>query len=400
MTNTILCLASYFKGGAFVEECKRQGFHTILITTEDLRNEAWPHDAIDEFFAFPGVDLNRQPDIVYAVSYLARARQIDRIIALDDYDVETAADLREHLRTPGMGSTTARYFRDKLAMRVQARDHGIPVPDFVHALNYDRLREYMERVPPPWVLKPRSEASAMGIKKIHHADELWPHLDHLSDRQSFFVLEKFLPGDVYHIDSVISEKEVVFTRSHKYGMPPMSVYQGGGVFVTGSVPRDGEEDQALQALNKRIVEAFGMVRGVTHTEFIRAHEDGQFYFLETAARVGGAGTDMLVQAESGLNMWAEWAKIEADYLRGTPYQTPETDENYAALMVCLTGDEWPDTSQFNTPEIVWRMPKAHHVGMVVASPDYDRVQQLVGEYAPILADQYMAVAPPMESAAG
>ena len=400
MPETILCLASYFKGGAFVEECKRQGLHTILITTDDLQDEAWPWEAIDEFFAFPGPNLSRQPDITYAVSYLARDRQIDRIIALDDYDVETAAALREHLRTPGMGSTTARYFRDKLAMRVQARDHGIPVPDFVHALNYDRLREYMASTPPPWVLKPRSEASAMGIKKINYPDELWRHLETLGDRQSFFVLEKFLPGDVYHVDSVVSEREVVFTRSHKYGMPPMSVYQGGGVFVTGSVPRGGEEDLALQALNRQIVEAFGMVRGVTHTEFIRAHEDGRFYFLETAARVGGAGTDMLVQAESGVNLWREWAKIEVNYLQGEPYQIPVTGSNYAALMVCLTRDEWPDVSRFDAPEVVWRMPKAHHVGMVIASPDYGRVQQLVSEYVPILASDYMAVAPPMESATG
>ena len=398
MSETILCLASYFKGGAFIEECKRQGLHTILITPEDLQGEAWPREAIDEFFAFPGPNLARQPDITYAISYLARDRQIDRIIALDDYDVEAAAALREHLRTPGMGSTTARYFRDKLAMRVQARDHGIPVPEFVHALNYDRLREYMARVPPPWVLKPRSEASAMGIKKINHPDELWPHLDALGDRQSFFVLEKFLPGDVYHIDSIIWDKEVVFTRSHKYGMPPMSVYQGGGVFVTGSVPRGGEEDLALQALNRQIVEAFGMVRGVTHTEFIRAHEDGRFYFLETAARVGGAGTDMLVEAESGVNLWREWAKLEVNYMQGEPYHAPPTQSNYAALMVCLTGAEWPDVSRFDAPEIAWRMPKAHHVGMVVASPDYDRVQQLVSEYVPILAADYMAVAPPMESA--
>ncbi len=128
MTNTILCLASYFKGGAFLEECKRLGCTVILVTTEDLQDEAWPRHAIDEFFAFPGVNLAKQPDITYAVAYLARDRQIDRIVALDDYDVETVAELREHVRMPGMGGSTARYFRDKLAMRVQAHDHGVPVP--------------------------------------------------------------------------------------------------------------------------------------------------------------------------------------------------------------------------------------------------------------------------------
>ena len=106
---TILCMASYFKGGAFLEECKRLGCHTILITSQDLEHEAWPRHAIDEFFVMPFVNLFKQPDITYAVSYLARTRQINRIIALDDFDVETVADLREHLRIPGMGGSTSRW---------------------------------------------------------------------------------------------------------------------------------------------------------------------------------------------------------------------------------------------------------------------------------------------------
>jgi biotin carboxylase len=400
MSETILCLASYFKGGEFIEECKALGCHTILVTSEDLQDEPWPRAAIDEFFAFPGANLGRQPDITYAVSYLARERKIDRVIALDDYDVETVADLREHLRTPGMGATTARYFRDKLAMRVQARDRGIAVPDFTHVLNYDRVRDFMNRVPPPWVLKPRSEAGSMGIKKIHSAEELWPNLEYLGDRQSYYVLEQFLPGDVYHVDSIISEREIVFATSHKYGMPPMSVYQGGGVFVTGTLPYGGEEDHALQAINRRIIDAFGMVRGVTHAEYIRSHDDGRFYFLEIAARVGGAGTDKLIEGEAGINPWREWAKIEAAHLRGETYALPPVKQEFAALMVCLARDEWPDTGQFDAPEIFWRMPKKHHVGMVVASPSYARVQAIVADYVPRLAEQYVATAPPMDSPAG
>ena len=400
MTEQFLCLASYFKGGEFIEECKALGASTILITTEDLQNEPWPRDAIDEFFAFPGVNLGRQPDITHAVSYLARDRQIDRIIALDDYDVETVAGLREHMRTPGMGATTARYFRDKLAMRVQARDQGIGVPEFIHVLNYDQVRDFMQRVPPPWVLKPRSEAGSMGIKKVHSAEEFWPNLDYLGDRQSFYVLEQFLPGDVYHVDSIISEREIVFATSHKYGMPPMSVYQGGGVFVTSTLPYGGEEDVALQQINRQVIEAFGMVRGVTHAEFIRSHADGQYYFLEIAARVGGAGTDKLIEAEAGVNPWREWAKLEVCHLRGEPYVLPPIRQDYAALMVCLAKDEWPDTSQFDAPEIVWRMPKKHHVGMTVASNSYERVQEIVGDYATRLADQYVATAPPMDSPEG
>ena len=246
-------------------------------------------------FMLPFPNLARQPDITYAVSYLARDREIDRIVALDDYDVETAADLREHMRMPGVGASQARYFRDKLAMREQARRSGLRVPPFVQILNYDRLRTFMDTVPAPWVLKPRSEASSMGIKQIHDAEELWRTLDVLGDRQSYYVLEQFIAGDVFHVDSVVWDGQVLAAASHKYGLPPMTVYHGGGVFASVTVPYGSSEQKALEAINQATVTAMGMVRGVTHAEYIRSAIDGEYYFLEIAARVGGASIDRLVE---------------------------------------------------------------------------------------------------------
>lgn len=394
MAPTILCLASYFKGGAFIEECKRQGCHNILITSQELEHEAWPREAIDELYVMPFANLFKQPDITYAVSYLARTRKIDRIIALDDFDVETVAELREHLRMPGMGGSTARYFRDKLAMRVQARDEGIPVPEFVHVLNYDDLRAYMNSVPGPWVLKPRSEASSMGIRKVNHADELWPILDELGDRQSYYVLERFVPGDVFHVDSIVWNQRVLFSVCSKYGLPPMAVYQGGGVFVTGLVAHNSPEDQALQALNRELIAAMGMVRGVTHAEFIRSHADGTFYFLEIAARVGGAHIDLMVEHATGLNLWREWARLELAHLHQREYTLPPVQRSYAGLIVSLARQAWPDTSAYTDPEIVWRLRKEHHVGFVVAAQDHARVETLLGQYAGRVAADFTVVAPP------
>ena len=58
------------------------------------------------------------------------------------------------------------------------------------------------------------------------------------------------------------------------------------------------------------MKAFGLVRGVSHSEFIRGRDDGKLYFLETSARVGGAHIVDLIEAATGINMWAEWAKVE------------------------------------------------------------------------------------------
>ncbi len=393
---TLLCLASYFKGNAFLRAAKRLGCTVLLIAKESFGQEDWARDSIDELFLMP--NLSRRPDITHAVSYLARSHVIDQIVALDDYDVETAAHLREHMRLPGMGDSLARHFRDKLAMRTQARAGGVPVPEFTGVFNYDRLREFLARVPPPWVLKPRSEASSMGIKKLAHAGELWPLLETLGDQQSFFVLEQFVPGDVFHVDGLVDGGQVLFAVAHQYARPPMSVYQQGGIFLTRTMDQQSPAAQALLTLNRQVQSVLGMRRGATHTEFIRAEADGQFYFLETAARVGGANIAEAVAFATGIDLWGEWAAIEAAHLRGQPYALPATRAEYAGVINCLARQEHPDLSAYNDPEVRLRLNKPHHAGLVLASPEQARTEALLDDYARRFANDFLAIMPPLDKA--
>ncbi len=390
---TFLCITTYEKGQEFMRECKRQGCRVILLTAEKLRDADWPRESLDDTFYLPAEIL--LTDIVGAVTHLARNHKIDRIVALDEYDMETAATLREHLRIPGMGLTTMRYFRDKLAMRMRALDRDVRVPDFVPVVNHADIRYYLEHVPGPWVLKPRQEASAIGIKKIHAAEELWPVLEQLGDKQSSYLLEKFLPGDVYHVDSVVSESEVVFANVSKYGKPPMNVAQGGGIFTTFTVPRGSADDAALRSINRDLISALGLVRGVAHAEFIHAQADGQFYFLECAARVGGAYINEMVEAATGLNLWREWARIEIASGDGS-YHLPPVREEYAGVILSLARQEDPDTSAYNDPEVFLRIKKHHHAGLVLRSTDPQRIPTLLESYARRFADEFLAVEPPKE----
>jgi len=159
-----LCVSSFEKGQEFLRTCKAIGCRVYLLTVEKLRNGDWPREAIDEMFFMPE-DLPLS-GLLNAVSYAARTRKLDRIVALDEFDMENVSAIREHLRIPGMGLTTVRYFRDKLAMRARAKESGVNVPEFVHVLNHDELREFMSRVPAPWLLKPRSQASGIGMKRF------------------------------------------------------------------------------------------------------------------------------------------------------------------------------------------------------------------------------------------
>ena len=391
---TMLCLTSEFKGMPLIESCKKLGCHVILLTKEKWRNEAWPHSSIDEIFYMP--DLSKRRDVINAVSYLARSRTIDRIFPLDDFDGEMAAALREHLRMPGLGETAIRFFRDKLAMRMQARASGIEVPDFVGVLNYDRIRDFMARVAPPWVLKPRGSAGAMGIKQIGSAEELWRWLDRLGDEQSDFLLEQFVPGDVFHVDSIVSEREIVFNVAHQYGRPPLAVSHGGGVFTTRTMRRDDPQTHAILDLNRQVIAALGMVRGVNHIEYIRAHADGKLYFLEAAARVGGANIAEMVEAATGINLWHEWVRIELAHVSGEKYRLPEVREGYAGVLQCLAHQEHPDLMAYNDPEVTWRNAKAYHAGLIVASLDPARIETLLDDYRERFARDFLAVLPPLD----
>ena len=387
----ILCLSTYEKGQAFMRQLAAMGCRVVLLTVDKLRRADWPFDILHELHTMPD-GLTRE-QITNTVTYLARRLKFERIVALDEFDMHTAAHLREYMRIPGMGLTTTAYFRDKLAMRHQAKRAGILVPEFVGVLNYDDLRAYMDSVPAPWVLKPRAEASAIGIRKIHESERLWRTLDELGDDQSNFLLERFVPGDIFHVDSITSERHVVFSEVNRYGKPPMQVMHEGGVFTTRAVDRKSDEAKALVALNENLVPALGMVRGVSHAEYIKSHDGGQYYFLEAAARVGGAFIAELVEHSTGLNLWAEWARIEISNLRSVPYVLPERKYAYAGSVLCLARTDYPDTSAFDAPEIVHRMVKQHHAGLIVQSPDPARVASLLDEYSHRFAEMYLAIAP-------
>ena len=395
---TLLAIASYEKGHAFLREAKRQGARVLLLTSESLRESAhWPTESIDEIFYMPDVHKkwNRQHTL-NTVAYLARTEQIDRLVPLDDFDLELAAFLREHLRIPGMGETTTRHFRDKLAMRMKAQTAALHIPPFVHVLNHQRVHDFTQSVAPPWVLKPRFLAGAIGIHKVQTAEELWGHIHALGDEQSNYLVEQFIPGDICHVDSIVDHDHILFAVASRYGRPPLDVSQSGGIFTTRLLERGSPLAQGLLRQNQLVLSALGLKRGISHTEFIVAERDGKIHFLETSARVGGAHIADLVEAATGINLWAEWASVE---LAGgeKSYSVPPQRSEYAGLLVSLAKQEHPDTMAYNDPEIVWRMQKRHHVGFIVRSPSYTRVGELLEEYARRAQTDFNAFMPAPES---
>ena len=452
----IICLATYFKGGDFIRECKRLGCHVVLITKEKMLQEDWPRDCIDKLMAVPN-DAG-PPLFIDLVAFLARETKPDRVIALEEFDVMTAGLIREHFCLPGMNSSTARTFRDKLRMAEAARAAGVELPDFVPLIYPAAIAELIERVPPPWILKPRSDVSAIGIRKVDHAEDVWRIVeelnqrDSLRERASYYLLAQFIQGEVFHVDSIVNNGRVAFAGANRYGRPPLEVAHYGGAYISRTIAHGSAEEKKLFEINRKLIKGLGLERGAAHAEFIKSDVDGHFYFLEVAARVGGAYIAEVLEAATGLNLWREWAKVEvADAMaqasrqeqsagaeqkpeesrqeqsagpekpdrqggsgqkpdrEGGPVQKPDRQgglgnklkqlrKEYAGIVLSLAKQEHPDTSAYEDPEIVYRAKKHHHAGLIVRSKKLERVEELLTDYATRFAEDFEAVLPPLERA--
>ena len=363
------------------------------MTSETLRDSPWPREYIDEVFYMSGLDIDWNLDhLLLGIGNLMKSTKVDAIITLDDFDVEKGTYLRENLRIDGMGQTTGRYFRDKLAMRMRAKSCGISNPNFCSLYNDHDINTYADTVDPPWVLKPRSEASATGIIKVYDKETLWIHINEMGNNRFKYLLEQFRPGDVYHCDSVILEGKVLFSITSRYLSTPMEISQGGGIFRSANIPYNSEDDKEIKKCNEQVLKGFGLKNGVAHSEYIKCNDDGKVYFLETSSRVGGAHLAEMVAAASDINLWREWAAIENAKAKGLTYKLPKVKKGYAGIVLTLSKYQHPDLSCFNDEEVCFQVPLNHHAGLIVKSQNHERVLELLDSYTTRLANDFATVA--------
>jgi hypothetical protein len=391
-TKTFVCISNYFKGADFLIHLKNLGNTVFLITSEKLRDKPWPFDHIDEVFYMSGQDVDWNLEhLLLGVGGLMKNNTIDAIVALDDFDVEKATYLRENLRIDGMGQTTGRYFRDKLAMRMRAKSCGISNPNFCSLFSDHDINTFADTIPEPWVLKPRSEASAAGIIKVHNKEDLWMHINEMGNNRFKYLVEQFRPGAVYHCDSLILDGKILFSITSKYLATPMEISQGGGIFRSANIPYNSEDDKAIKKVNEQVIKGFGLKHGAAHSEYIKCDEDGKIYFLETSSRVGGAHLAEMVAAASDINLWAEWAAIENALAKGLTYKLPKVKKGFAGIVLTLSKFEHPDLASFSDEEVCFTVPLNYHAGLIVKSDKSERILELLDSYAERLITDFATV---------
>lgn len=393
----VLAIAHFAqKGERILKTFRDLGCTITLLSRSELMDKPWPRDIVDDVFFVN--DFRNGRDVLNAISYLNQDRDFEIIAPLDEYAVGTCAKVRAHLGCPGLCEGTARKVRDKLTMRCLAKSNGLPVPEFSGFNNKAKVQALLDRTSGPWMVKPRAAGGAVRIQKLHSREEVWSVYESMGDQRSHHLIEEFLPSKVFHVDTVIHQGKVLLEVPGEYTTPPFDVWHQGGVFGARTVNRKSKLCKELLDLNRKVLTAVGVQNGVNHAEFL-LHGD-KVYFLEIAARVPGSNLDQLATASTGVDLYAEVAKIQYCGLTGEPYKLKKFQYKEAGLVQCLAQQERADLGEIaGMPEVTWTWAKDFHVGVAFASPSGQRVDEIMNTVLHRFASDNLAVLPASEQPA-
>lgn len=222
----------------------------------------------------------------------AQVRHIwpDQLLALSEYDLLLAADLREQLGIPGPNRAETLLVRDKVLMKEAIARAGINHPKFTRAGNL------LAGLHPPYILKPTEGASSEGVEIINDSIQLCQRLAQVSDLSQYEV-EEYLEGPVFHFDGWMHNGEIMdfvpsqyVNNCHDY---VLGVPLGSHQFA--------DQDGLLRGWSARVLHAVQIKNGAFHLEGIFSR--GRLFFLEVAHRVGGAAVAQTFELKTGVNLY-------------------------------------------------------------------------------------------------
>jgi len=262
-----------------IEKAKSEGLYTIVVSPEG----PYPGlDIADKVFFY---DVKDQENILKA----AKGECIDGITTdQTDIPIRTVAYIAEQMKLPGIGTDAARLFTDKFLMREKCRETGL------HTLKYDLVgsieeaKHFTKHVGYPVVMKPVDNQGSRGVFRINNNDDLKKYFTR-SIKYSLsggIIIEECIEGDEFVVESVIYEKiyhDLTVGDTHHFNLKHSFIPKRR---LFPSV-KDPAVIRKLAEIDKTIIEAFGLNRGLTHGEYIADKKSGKIYLIEIGARGGG-----------------------------------------------------------------------------------------------------------------
>lgn len=256
----------------------------------------------------------------------ARHGRIERIIAMSEFDLDLAADLRAGLGVPGPTPQATRLVRDKVAMKRRVAAAGIRVPRVSPALDPAAVHDFVREVGFPLIAKPRTGAASHGVQKIDAPGQLERALRTMDAARD--ELEEYVAGPIYHVDGLVAAGRLVASRPARYVNTCLDFALG---LPLGSIGLDDPGfNHELDGLTAEVLAALELDTGAYHLEVIRAGGPrAEWVFLEIGGRVGGGEIPFVWRDVHGIDLVAAWVRLQLDQA----VEVPPSDEVAGFAMI-------------------------------------------------------------------
>ena len=311
----------------FCDRLHRNGVNVLGIGDAAYNGlEAPLKAALTEYYR---VDSLEDYDQVYrAVAFFAfKYGKVDWIESMNEYWLEQDARLRQDFNvTTGIQSDRIGFIKNKSSMKQVYRRAAIPTARQHVVSDADAGRAFIGEVGYPVIVKPDIGVGATNTWKLENDCDLEAFYANLPGVP--YVMEEFIEGDICSYDAILDSRCVPLFESMTVWPPVMEIVNRDMDLMYYTCPQVPE---ALRALGRRTVKAFGVDRRFVHLEFFRLTrakpglgDVGDFVALEVNMRpAGGYTPDMMDFAHS-----TDVYQIYADMVCNDARRLPESHEHF------------------------------------------------------------------------
>lgn len=241
---------------------------------------------------------------------LSRNWRIDRIVATSESDILRAGWLRSLLGLPGQCAESAHAFRNKLEMkrRLCGRVEGLRIPHYQAVEHSCDVLQFVEQRGYPAIVKPVDGSGSEEVTVLRNEGDVEKLLG--AGVRHGLEIESFIAGDLYHVDGLVIDGELIFCWPSKY-MHDTLWFTTGGITASHMLDAANPLTTRLRAAAAEVLQILPTPNCTSfHLEVFHTPDD-ELYFCEIASRTGGGLINAMLEAAFGINLNRNFIRLQA-----------------------------------------------------------------------------------------
>jgi biotin carboxylase len=267
--------------------------HTVLVS--DMSAEA------------PGIQYADKSYIVSTKDYegnlkIASEERIDGIMTLcSETAIPVVARISSKLGLPGFSEKTAYAATNKGAMREAMLRDDVTMSPFVMATTLVQALDFVQKTPPPWVVKPSDSSGQRGTTFVNNAKDI-PEAFEFAVKYSndnTALIDQFVDGPEINVTALLDKGKITFlslSNRVTLGAPNFGI----AVRHIAPVHLDSDGQKQIMDMSTKAIRAIGLENGIAYPQIIMSKDGPRF--MEIAVRIPGGHMREVAMHVSGIDM--------------------------------------------------------------------------------------------------